>query len=181
LEPITVSITRNVKPGHEEEFEKALHEFLAQSLETWGEMHVHVLRPAPGSGSREYGILRKFADQKTHDAFYQSPLYAEWERKVAPHSEGDARYEELSGLETWFTLPGQRAIVPPPRIKMAFVTFLGVYPASMLVSQLLHPINSLWPVPLKALLNSALIVALLAWVIMPQLTRILHRWLYPVR
>ena len=60
-EPITVCASRVAKPGSEAAFEQALHEFVRRSLVEPGQLGVHVMRPAPGSGSREYGIIRKLA------------------------------------------------------------------------------------------------------------------------
>ena len=179
---MTVAVTRVVKPGCEEAFERAIHGFVQRSLHLPGQLGVQILRPVPGSGSREYGILRRFASAEARDEFYRLPLFDEWKQKVAGLVEGEpryerlsgledsrcrvngplylrpagrwlfpcglwpfgvfVRYEHLSGLETWFTLPGQRAIVPPPRWKMALVTVLGVWPASMFVPWLLHPFIS---------------------------------------
>ncbi len=180
--PVTVAVIRVVKPGSEEAFERAIHDFVQRSLHLPGQLGVHILRPAPGSGSREYGILRRFAGAEARDEFYRLPLFNEWKQKVAELVEGEPRYEHLSGLETWFTLPGQRAIVPPPRWKMALVTVLGVWPASMVVPWLLNPFISGLASSLQALFMAAGIVILLTWVIMPALVRILKRWLYsPIR
>ncbi len=166
-----------VKPGLEEAFERAIHDFVQRSLHLPGQLGVHILRPAPGSGSREYGILRRFASAEARDEFYRLPLFNEWKQEVAGLVEGEPRYEHLSGLETWFTLPGQRAIVPPPRWKMALVTVLGVWPTSMFVPWLLNPFTSGLPSSLQALFMAVGIVILLTWVIMPALVRILKRWL----
>lgn len=176
--PVTVAILRRVRPGCEAAFESALHEFVQQSLNEPAQLGVHVLRPAPGSGSREYGILRRFADAAARDAFYDSAIFRDWQQKVAPLTEGEPRYEHVSGLETWFTLPGQRAMVPPPRWKMAVVTLLGVYPASLLIPTLLKPLMGEWPLPFRSLGVAALMVAALTWLIMPALARLLRRWLH---
>jgi len=177
--PVTVAVIRVVKPGSEEAFERAIHDFVQRSLHLPGQLGVHILRPAPGSGSREYGILRRFASAKARDEFYRLPLFNEWKQEVAGLVEGEPHYEHLSGLETWFTLPGQRAIVPPPRWKMALVTVLGVWPASIFVPWLLNPFMSGLASSLQALFMAAGIVILLTWVIMPVLVRILSPWLYP--
>jgi antibiotic biosynthesis monooxygenase (ABM) superfamily enzyme len=178
-EPVTVAITRIVKPGCEEEFERVLHDFVQRSLDLPGQLGVHILRPAPGSGSREYGILRRFESAEARDEFYRSPLFEEWKQKVAGLVEGEPRYERLSGLETWFTLPGRRAIVPPPRWKMALVTLLAVYPFSMLLGITLGKWVSGWPMALGSLIFNASIVSGLTWVLMPQLTQLFKAWLYP--
>jgi len=62
--PITVSITRTAKPGCEEAFEQACMKFVQRSFTLPGQLGVHIMRPAPGSNSREYGIIRKFNDRE---------------------------------------------------------------------------------------------------------------------
>src|SRR5258708_3287706 len=104
--PITVCITRTVNVGSEAAFERALHDFVQRSLTLPGQHGVHIMRPAPGSGLREYGIIRKFANREALDAFRTSPEYLEWNQLAMELTEGSGRVEELTGLESWFTLPG---------------------------------------------------------------------------
>ncbi len=177
--PVTVAVIRIVKPGCEEAFEGAIHVFVQRSLNLPGQLGVYILRPTPGSGSREYGILRRFADEEARDEFYRSPLFEEWKQKVAGLIEGEPHYELLSGLETWFTLPGQLAIVPPPRWKMALITYLAVYPLSLLLGVTVGKWISAWPMLVSSLIFNALIVILLTWLLMPLLTRLFKLWLYP--
>ena len=176
--PVAVLTLRTVKPGHEERFEAALHDFISESFHAEGQLGVHVIRPAPGSGSREYGIVRRFGNPESRDRFYRSPSFTQWEQEVAQLTEGGPVRQELSGLETWFTLPGQRAVIPPPRWKMALVTVVGVWPVSIVVPWLLNPvIGNLNPL-LQAFFIAVGIVILLTWVIMPALVRILGPWLH---
>ncbi len=177
--PVTMAVTRVVKPGCEEAFERVLHDFVERSLNLPGQLGVHILRPAPGSGSREYGILRRFENAETRDEFYRSQLFEEWRQKVVGLVEGEPRYERLSGLETWFTLPEQRAIVPPPRWKMALVTLAAVYPLSMVLSITVGTWTRDWPMLLSSLIFNAMIVTGLTWFLMPLLTRLFKPWLYP--
>jgi len=176
--PITVCITRRVKLGYEEAFERALHEFVQRSLVLPGQMGVHIMRPAPGSGSREYGIVRKFSSRDALAAFRTSPEYLEWNHTALDLTEGDVRVEELTGLESWFTLPGA-ALRPLPKWKMATVTLLGVFPTSLLLGETVGRWMVGWPLLPRALVFAALMVALLTWVVMPLLTRALHNWYYP--
>lgn len=177
--PVTVAVIRVVKPGCEETFERALHDFVQASLHLPGQLGVHILRPPPGSGSHEYGLLRRFESAEARDEFYRLPLFEEWKQKVAGLVEGEPRYERLSGLETWFTLPGQRAIVPPPRWKMALVTLLAVYPLSLVLGISVGSWIRDWPRLLNGLMFNALIVTGLTWFLMPLLTRLFKAWLYP--
>jgi uncharacterized protein len=178
IEPITVFTSRTVKPGSEKRFEEAMHDFITGSLQMGGQLGMSVMRPVEGSGSREYGILQRFRDEQSRDIFYSSDLYQKWEAIEESLIEGGAKHQNLSGLETWFVNPGQRTVVPPPKWKMALVTIMGVWPASIIVPWILGPliVDLYWL--LQALLVAIGIVFLLTWVIMPALTRILKPWLY---
>ena len=82
-----------------------------------------MLTPPPGSDSREYGILRTFANEKERDDFYASPMFKAWEEKVrtADGRRIAGHHRPLHGLEAWFRSPHN----PPPRWKMAVATFSG--------------------------------------------------------
>ena len=105
-EPIHVAVVRRVKPGCEAAFERALHDFVQRSLKLPGQTGVHIIRPAPASDSREYGIIRGFASHEALTAFRTSPEYLEWNQFALELTEGSGRAKELCGLESWFTLPG---------------------------------------------------------------------------
>ncbi len=87
--------------------------------------------PPPGSDSREFGILRTFADEKERDDFYASPIFKAWEAKCQPLTETDSwTARPLHGLEAWFRSPHS----PPPRWKMAVATFIGVFPVATILN-----------------------------------------------
>ncbi|HXC51487.1 MAG TPA: antibiotic biosynthesis monooxygenase [Candidatus Limnocylindrales bacterium] len=171
--PIHVAITRRVAPGREEEFQKGLREFFEKSFSAPGVLGAYMLVPPPGSDSREFGILRTFASAAERDAFYSSAMFLEWDRKAAGLTEGDARYRDLHGLEAWFRSPN-----PPPRWKMAIVTFLGVFPVATTLNLTLAPALRSMPFPLSGVVLNACVVALLTWVVMPFLVRTMHGWLH---
>lgn len=176
--PITVSITRTVKLGCEAEFERALHDFVQRSLTLPGQLGVHIVRPVPGSDCRVYGIIRKFADRDAVMAFRTSPEYLEWSHLAMDLTEGSGRAEEMSGLESWFT-PSSEWLRPLPKWKMAIATFLGVLPVALLLNVTLAPVIHAWPLVVRAAVITACMVALLTWVVMPAVRRLLGRWLHP--
>ena len=177
-EAITVSITRTVRVGSELAFEAALHEFVQASLAQAGQLGVHVLRPAPGSGAREYGVVRRFAGREALAAFRDSSEYRAWQEAVAGLTEGGARTEELTGLESWFTLPGA-VLRPLPKGKLFVATFLGVYPTQMALGLTLGLLTKTWPFAFGSLVFDAAMVAALTWAVMPLITRLLQSWLHP--
>src|SRR5258708_19643780 len=114
-----------------------------------------MLIPPPGSTSREYGILRTFRNNEEREAFYASPLFQEWERRVVRLTEGEPVYRQLHGLEAWFRSPA----APPPRWKMALVTFAGVYPLTSLLPRIFIGLFPVWPPLLVNVLLTGLILA----------------------
>jgi antibiotic biosynthesis monooxygenase (ABM) superfamily enzyme len=171
--PIHIAITRRVRPGCEAEFQQALREFFQTSFAHGGVWGASMLTPPPGSDSREFGILRTFANEQERDAFYDSPMFKAWDERARTLTEGEPVYRQLHGLEAWFRSPH----TPPPRWKMAVATFLGVFPVAMVLNLTLGPVIRSWPIVLSNAVFNACVVGLLTWVVMPIVTRILHRWL----
>ncbi len=173
--PIHIAITRRVRPGCEAEFQKALAEFFQTSFSHSGVMGASMLTPPPGSDSREYGILRTFASEAERDAFYDSPMFKQWEERARTLTDGEPVYRSLHGLEAWFRSPHN----PPPKWKMAVATFLGVFPLAMLLNLTIGSVIREWPFVLRNAAFNACVVVLLSWAVMPVVTRLLHGWLQP--
>ena len=175
--PIHIAITRRVRSGREAEFQQALREFLQTSFAHGGVQGASMLTPAPGADTREYGILRTFTNEKERDAFYESPMFKAWDERARKLTEGEPAYRQLHGLEAWFRAPG---LPDPPRWKMAFLTFLGVWPISMAVPAALQPIIGLRVPPvIFAGAVAAGIVLVLTWGVMPLLVKLARPWLQP--
>jgi uncharacterized protein len=173
--PIHIAITRRVKRGHEAEFQAALREFFQASFAHGGVLGATMIVPPPGSDSREFGILRTFADEKEREDFYASPIFKAWEAKCEPLTEtGSWMARPLHGLEAWFRSPQSL----PARWKMAVATFLGVFPVAMVLNLILGRAISSWPLIVRSAVFNACMVCLLTWVVMPVVTRWLHGWLH---
>ena len=69
--------------------------------------------------------------------------------------------------------------VPPPRHKMALLTWPSAWALITLILWLLGPIMATWPLPLRTLVLSVLMVVGLTWLVIPYLTRIFAGWLAP--
>lgn len=173
--PIHIAITRTVKPGCEEAFEKAIRTFFADSLQETGTLGAQLLLPLPGSQNRTYGILRSFASVKDRDAFYQSDSFRQWDQAVKPLVEEDYSRRDLTGLEAFFSDPS--LIVRPPLWKMAFLTWLGVWATVWVVSNLVGPRLSALPPWLATGVVTLMVVSILTWGVMRVLTRLARPWL----
>lgn len=172
--PIHIAITRRVKEGKEQEFQDSLRRFLGESFIHGGVHGAGMITSLPGGNPREIGILRTFKDEEERDAFYASQFFQEWEKYASSVTEGEAHYQNLTGLEAFFRGSGS----PPPRWKMAIVTLMGVYPTSLFLTYAVTPLIHTLPIPLKALIIAASMVGLLTWVIMPNVVKWMKPWLH---
>ena len=79
-------------------------------------------------------------------------------------------------------MPGHHRPPPtvgrPPPYKQAIVTWMGAYPVITLILALLGPPTATWPLPVRTLVISILMVVALNWVVLPFLTRIFRGWLF---
>lgn len=171
--PLTVVVTWRVRKGCEREFEAWRHEIAAAALKFPGHMGVNVILPSVAE--REYVVIFRFDTYEHLRAWQESGIRRELLKKAEPFRDSEPSYRLESGLEYWFAPPGVPA--SPPRWKMALVTVVGVWPASILVPWLLNPLIGGLPSVLQALLVAGGIVILLTWVVMPLLVKILKRWL----
>jgi hypothetical protein len=120
-DPVTVLYSRRVKPGREADFETWARGIVAAARQFPGHLGASVL-DAPGS--REYHILFTFADRRSLRAWLDSDERRRWLTRVGELLEADRGLQQLTGLETWFKLPGSNVptMTPPPRWKMWLVS-----------------------------------------------------------
>jgi antibiotic biosynthesis monooxygenase (ABM) superfamily enzyme len=78
---------------------------------------------------------------------------------------------------TWHVDPAHSRT--PPRHKMALLTWPGAWALITLILWVLGPAMDTWPLPLRTLVISVLMVVGLTWLVIPYLTRIFASWLAP--
>lgn len=174
VEPVTVVYTWDVAKGREHDFEEWAHGITDEATRFPGHLGATWLRPE-GKDRRYHTVLR-FSDGDRLSAWLESPERERWMRRLEGLAEEDRTH--TTGMETWFSLP-DRSVPAPPRWKMALVTFAAVYPLSLLLQATAVPLAKSWPLPLRSLVFPIVLVPLLTYVIMPTLSRVLRRWLYP--
>jgi antibiotic biosynthesis monooxygenase (ABM) superfamily enzyme len=176
--PVTTTVTRRVRPGHEAAYEGFLSGISGAARAFPGYLGVEVFRPAPGQGG-EYRTVYRFDSLVHLHAWLESAERAAWLARAEPHVAGPMRTQVLTGLESWFTLPTRPGVAPPPPSKMALVTWVTIFPLITLVVVATAPLVGGWPLVARLAVTTALTVPLMTWVVMPRVTRLLHRWLYP--
>ncbi|GAB4531700.1 MAG: antibiotic biosynthesis monooxygenase [Ruegeria sp.] len=181
-EPVTVLIRRRVKAGRELEYEARLQRLQVEARSFPGYLGVTTQRPAP-SGPREYVSAVRFDSLASLQAFEASELRARYLRDAMPLVEADAVWEQLTGLEFWFSAPAGTVVPQPSRPRMALVMIAIVFTLVLVIGTAVNavfaalPFNT--PYPLRLLVTIAIEVVLMTWWVMPWITRRLAPWIYP--
>jgi antibiotic biosynthesis monooxygenase (ABM) superfamily enzyme len=137
--PVTTTVTRRVKPGHEPFYEQFLDGIIAAATRFPGHLGVEVFRPQNAS-TGEYRVVYRFDSVEHLRAWLDSDEHAAWLERAEPHVIG---------------------------------------PLITLVVILLEPLlEELTRVPRLAI-TTAVTVPIMTWLVMPRITRLLRRWLYP--
>jgi hypothetical protein len=175
---ITTTVTRRVKPGHEPFYEQFLNGIIAAAREFPGHLGVEVFRPESATAG-EYRIVYRFDSPEHLRRWLDSDEHAAWLERAEPHVIGPMHRTFVTGLETWFTVPGMPATPPPPPYKMALLTWVTIFPLITVLVVALEPLVEGLPLALRLGITTALAVPLMTWVLMPRVTRLLRGWLYP--
>ena len=138
-----------------------------------GYLGTTIIAPGGNTSSVRY-IINRFSDQASLDAWENSEVAISLIHEINKYS----TLQRVTGLETWFTIPDMKAIVPPPKWKMAIVSFIGAYCISSLASFVLRPFLGLQPLFFNLFMTIILVIGL-TYFAMPLLSRLLRRWLYP--
>lgn len=173
--PITVVVTREVVPGREPDYEEWARRVVSATVPYGATGHTFIT-PDAGIPTRQLLILQ-FADEDGMRGWDESEDRDRLVREAAEFSSVDI--QRASGLETWFTLPGVRSIVPPPRWKQLLVTLAAAYPLLVLFAVFVQPSLGGWPLLLRSAVLPVVLLTLMTYVVMPLMTRVLRSWLYP--
>jgi antibiotic biosynthesis monooxygenase (ABM) superfamily enzyme len=173
-EPVTVTVARRIAAGREADFEDWSDELTAAAANYAGFLGAGRQRPSR-LGDPWHVVFR----------FDSAEHLREWE--VSPERTAMLRAGEhlveatdmhrVSGLETWFSLPGRTAPAPP-KWKMFLVSATVFYLLNLALSLTYGWALDGWPVPLHIILISVPVTAIATWLIMPRAARLLQRWLY---
>jgi uncharacterized protein len=173
-EPVTVTVARRVHVGREREFEQWYDGIIGAACRFSGFLGSGVLRPH--TTGQDWHVVYRFADPESLERWENSPERAEWLRRADDMVE-ETGVARVSGLETWFSLPGRTAPAPP-RWKMALVTLAAIVPLVLLMNLTVLPLLSGWPLVARTLVFSGTLTGLMTWVVMPRMTRLFRRFLY---
>lgn len=179
LTPVTVLVTRRVLRGRAAEFEQLMAGMRAAAAQFPGHLGGFLIPPERAEEGC-WRVLFAFDSPANLRAWTASSQRQQWLRRVGEVTHGESATRVLNGLETWFALPAVRTQSPPPRWKMALVTWTGIFPLVLVGSHFVVPWLGRWlPVVPATLIFTGAIVAAMTWLVMPTLVRLFSAWLYP--
>ncbi len=175
--PVTVSISRRIKPGFEAQYEAWISGVIEAASTFPGHLGTNVLRPGPAT-DHEYVLIYRFDSYSHCRSWEQSDLRRDWLDKLEDLVEGEPVMRRGTGLEFWFDMPELPVQRHPSPHKMALVLIGVVFSLVLLLNLLLAPWlegMALWQ---RVLTIVVLQVLLMTYLVMPRVTRLLKAWLY---
>lgn len=177
---VTVLITRRVKAGHAAAFEQASGDMTAAASAFPGYLGGQLVHPDE-EGSDDpalYHVVFAFDTAEHLQGWQQSPTRSLGLAAISPHIESQM-LRQVSGLGYWFAAPAGPQQNPPPRWKVAVVTWLGICLTVYVLFLVLGTLLASWPLLPWVMLLTSLVVIIMTWLVAPQLTQWLKPWPYP--
>jgi antibiotic biosynthesis monooxygenase (ABM) superfamily enzyme len=171
-EPVTVTIARRVAPGREVDFEAFSAALTRAATRYPGFLGAGMLRP--GHLGEPWHVVFRFDSIGHLRAWESAPERAEL-LAVGEELVRSTDVQRVTGLETWFALPSRTAPAPP-RWKMFAVSVVGIYALQLTFNLALQPFAL--PVVVRVALVAVAVTALMTWLVMPRVARLLQDWLY---
>ncbi|MCH8338011.1 MAG: antibiotic biosynthesis monooxygenase [Chloroflexi bacterium] len=177
-DPISVGITRRVKPDRVAEFEAWIDEIRGVVSGFEGYVGMDVVRPVDPSHPT-YVIILRFDSFDRYSLWRASSERASIVEQSMELTEGEPVLEEAHGLEGWFTPPAvQPSPGRPARYKMAILTVVGLYPLILVIGRWVADTTQ-FPPALGTLVTVSIVATLATYWVMPWITRFFRRWLFP--
>lgn len=182
--PITVSITRTVDPAK------------IPDATRWVQSGVNLANQYPGflgsgwvrasADSWDWHMLYRFSNVGRLDAWESSADRVEW-LAGGSHLVIASRTERRTGIEGWFDPPAETVntdlillVRSPPRWKQAVSIWLGFFPVNLAFTLLVTLALPAWAdvgSALKVLITTLVLTPIMAYWVLPAVTRLLRPWL----
>jgi antibiotic biosynthesis monooxygenase (ABM) superfamily enzyme len=164
---VTVVVTRVVRPGREEEFDRWAAEL--DEAAKLSEGHLASVRLHDDQGLNH--LVHLFDDHRHLEAWESSPRRRELIDRGNELSE--VRRTTADGLHSWFSVT-----TTSPRWKSFLLTWLAVFPILLVLSTLFRWIAPGLPQPILLAASSLTLTALLTWVVLPWVSGRVRPWLF---
>lgn len=175
----SIIIRHTVRPEFRERYETWLKQIIAAAAEFAGHEGVHILRPPEGYDTFEIAV--RFSSHDAAEAWLSSNIRKELLSSIVPALASDEQLKIKSGIDFWFTPPASKA-KQPTRWKQWLITTAVIWPLTIIVPVLYQPLFNIIPAisvwGVRHGIVAATIVALVVYLIMPRVVRLVAGWLF---
>lgn len=176
--PVSLVVTREVKPGSAAAYEGLIGEIGEAARGFDPNLSMTVIK-SEGDKGNQYVVVLHLTSHEALEEWERSDVRAEFRRRLEPLEQEPASFKEVTGFEYWFSLPRIAAIKPPARYKMALITMLGIYIVSVSYTYTIDRWLTALPDHLGLIIRIVVLIIVMTFLVMPLLSRLFARWLYP--
>ena len=115
---VTAVVNIKIKPGCEKAYDEWLRRFLVSVRKVPGYLGTTTIMGTSKDSTVRH-IIHRFRDKASLEAWENSQELHELAEEGNKYS--TPYLQKATGLETWFTIPDLKAIVPPPKWKMEHI------------------------------------------------------------
>ncbi len=171
---MTVTVARRVAAGREVDFERWSDDLTGLATAYPGFLGAGMLRPS--RVGQPWHVIFRF-DSPEHLRAWENSAERAQMLTAGDDLVDSTHVHRVTGLETWFELPGRTAPAPP-KWKMFVVSGSVFFLLNLLLSLGYGWGMASWPLPVRIALISFPVTAIATWLVMPRVAGWLRRWLY---
>ena len=176
----TVVINHQIIDGKQNQYEDWLSEIGSICRSYVGNIDWQIIRPIPNL-TFDYTVIIRFDTIENLTKWMESNDRKNLIKKAQPLFSKDDKYLIKSGLDFLFINNNENQKIPA-RWKQYLVTWSAIYPLSILIPLLVLPVLKILNFPENRFINSlfisGVIVAIMVYLIMPNYTKLIKKWLY---
>ncbi|MBL0740720.1 hypothetical protein [Chryseolinea lacunae] len=176
----SVVINHHIVDGKQNQYEDWLNKIAPLCRNAPGYIDWQIIRPIPDL-TFNYTVIIRFDTIENLSAWMESKERRDLIEKAKPLFAKDDNYFIRSGLDFLFPGDNEKQKVPV-RWKQYLVTWSAIYPLSIVVPLIILPILKMVHIPenkfLSSFFVSGSVVFIMVYLLMPNYTRIIKKWLY---
>ncbi|ANY07752.1 antibiotic biosynthesis monooxygenase [Pseudonocardia sp. HH130630-07] len=174
---VTVIATRTARPGHEQGLAADLQRVCDALGRRPGIRGTALL--VPDEPDRGAVLVYRFASRRTCGAWHESVEHRRLVELSAGFTDAAPHERDADAQDAWFAGRDGRVVRPPRRWKTWIVSSVAIWCLITAITLAAGPWLAVLPAPLRFALLVPVMGALLTWLVMPALARLLTGWLYP--
>ncbi len=175
----SVVISHHILDGKQQEYEQWLNEIVPLTKHSKGFIDHQIVRPIKDL-TFVYTIIIRFDTIENLKNWMDSNDRKKLIEKANPFFRKNDNYKIKSGLDFLFETENETKV--PVRWKQYLVTWSAIYPLSLVVPLVILPLLRFLKIPVNHYLDgffiSGFIVFLMVFVVMPNYTKLIRKWLF---